>query len=417
MRSSVFAFRSGQVWHVIFGALSILSSITLTLVLAEFGLRVLLPAPSVYRVMPPNLEMTFNAERYAKGVRGPALFKVNSMGVRGREWSTDRASEYRILALGGSTTESLLNDQSRIWTALLEQKLGQLADGRHTWVGNMGKAGLASTHHNVQLKHLDVYDPNLIVVLVGSSDFMSFLKRSADENPNSADSIEDERTLEEQAFSVFPGRSLGEQPSTWYRGTRLWHLGSVFTKRVFGRSERQDPEGLSLKQWRAMRASGKRSTVMPPLEAALDSYERELKKMVRLAHNFGALILLMTQPSIWRADLTDAEKGQLWMGGVGEFRDVPGSTYYEPEVLERGMDAFNQRLLKVCRESGTPYVDLAKAVPKSTDFFYDDEHFTDRGHEIVAINVAEAIAPLLPNSSRDQGLLPAGAARTFEYRY
>jgi hypothetical protein len=106
--------------------------------------------------------------------------------------------------------------------------------------------------------------------------------------------------------------------------------------------------------------------------------------------------LLMTQPSLWRTDLTDQEKRQLWMGGVGEFRDVPGSLYYEPEVLERGMDAFNQRLLNVCHDTKTPCVDLAKGLPKLTDYFYDDEHFTDKGQKLVADLVAEGVRDLLP---------------------
>ena len=121
-----------------------------------------------------------------------------------------------------------------------------------------------------------------------------------------------------------------------------------------------------------------------------------LREIIILARSAGVPLLLLTQPSIWRADLTDQEKGQLWMGGVGEFRDVTGSLSYEPEVLERGMDAFNQRLLQVCQDTITPCLDLARAVPKSTDDFYDDEHFTDRGQELVAERVAEAVLPLLP---------------------
>jgi hypothetical protein len=320
---------------------SVLMGVGVPLILAEVGLRILSPAPRDYFAMTPNLQATFNAQLHAKGVEGPALFKINTMGFRSREWSRNRASEYRIICLGGSTTESLLNDQGRIWTTLLEQRLDRLPDGRRVWVGNMGKAGLASQHHIVQLKHLDLYDPDLIVVLVGSSDFMSRLKQG-DSNPGIADQRQDERTLEEQSFAVVPEGILWSQPTTWYRGTRLWRLVSVQGRSVLASSQRQDQDGLSLERWRAMRASGKRSNKLPPLEAALDSYELKLRQMLTLAQNFGVPIVLLTQPSIWREGLTEEEKGQLWMGGVGEFRDVPGSLYYEPESLERGMDAYNR---------------------------------------------------------------------------
>jgi hypothetical protein len=379
---------------IVFRAFSIFAGATVALVLAELVLRVFLPSPSGYFAMTPNLQATFSAQLHAKGVGGAAVFKVNSMGFRSREWSTNRASEYRIVCLGGSTTESLLNDQDRIWTTLLEKRLGQLPHGRRPWVGNMGKAGLTSRHHVVQLKHLDLYDPDLIIVLAGSSDFMSRLKQD-DRNPNLADQPEDERTLEEQAFAALPDEFLWDQPTTWYRSTRLWRRMSVlFGRSVLTGSLQEDQYGLSLERWRAMRAGGKRSDKLPPLEASLDSYEHTLKQIVSMAQNSGAPIVLMTQPSIWRAGLTDQEKGQLWMGGFGDFRDVPGSLYYEPEALERGIDAYNQRLLKVCRETTAHCIDLANAVPKSTDYFYDDEHFTDRGQELVAGRVADGVVPL-----------------------
>jgi len=391
--------RSIRIRQYISRSLSILFGVTLAFVIAELAFHVVLPNSRVYRALPPNLEATFDAHDYARGVHGPALFKVNSMGVRGREWSDDRVSEYRILCLGGSTTESLLNDQNRIWTTLLEHKLTSLVAGRDTWVGNIGKAGLASAHHIVQLKHLDVYDPNLVVALVGSSDFMSHLKQSGDDS-DSTTAVEVERTLEEEAFALVPDRPLFDPVGSWYRRTRIWRLGSELSHFVSHHSQFQDRDGLSLKRWRAMRAAGKRSDAMPPsMDAALDAYERNLKEMVKLARSFGVPILLMTQPSIWRAGLSDAEKGQLWMGGVGDFREVPGSLYYEPEALERGMDAYNQRLLEVCRETGTACFDLAKAVPKSAEYFYDDEHFTDRGQALVATRVAETIRSLLHNGN------------------
>jgi len=381
-------------------SLSILFGVILAFVVAELGFRIILPNSRVYRSLTPKQEVIFNAQDYAKGVQGPALFKVNSMGVRGREWSNDRTSEYRVLCLGGSTTESLLNDQNRIWTTLLEHKLQALVPGYDTWVGNIGKAGLGSAHHIVQLKHLDIYDPNLVVALVGSSDFMSHLKQIGS-GADSRNAAQMERTLEEEAFSIVPDRPLFDPLSSWYKRTRIWRLGSNLSNFVSHQSQFQDRQGLSLKRWRAMRAAGKQSDVLPSMDSALDAYGQNLKEMVKLSGSFGRPILLMTQPSIWRAGLSDAEKGQLWMGGVGDFREVPGSLYIEPEALERGMDAYNQRLLEVCRETSTPCLDLAKAVPKSADYFYDDEHFTDKGQELVANRVAEAIR-LLPHNGNER---------------
>jgi hypothetical protein len=199
-----------------------LFGVMLAFIVAELGFRIILPDSRVYQALTPKQEVTFNAQDYAKGVQGPAVFKVNSMGVRGREWSDDRASEYRVLCLGGSTTESLLNDQNRTWTTLLEHKLEPLVPGYDTWVGNIGKAGLASAHHVVQLKHLDIYDPNLIVALVGSSDLMSYLKQSGD-GSDSRIAVDVERTLEEESFAA-----LDRSSRSSFRINPNFRIGKAF---------------------------------------------------------------------------------------------------------------------------------------------------------------------------------------------
>ena len=138
----------------------------ITLLLAEATLRLLQPKSDRYLALPPSTSATFSTAR--AGVSAPALYQTNSFGVRGREWSEDRSSELRVLAVGGSTTECLIVDQARVWTSLLEQHLGKRHDGRQTWVGNIGQSGLSSRHHVVEARHLlDVYDPDVVTLLVG----------------------------------------------------------------------------------------------------------------------------------------------------------------------------------------------------------------------------------------------------------
>jgi len=155
--------------------------------------------------------------------------------------------------------------------------------------------------------------------------------------------------------------------------------------------EDQDPEGRYLLRWRQARAGGRRASELPPLDAALDEYSRNLREIVRLVGARGAGTTLMTHPVLWRADLTDAEKARLWMGGAADFRSHPGSLYYEPAALARGLDAYNARLLEVCREAGAHCVDLAAVVPKTTEYFWDDCHVTDRGQALIAETLARAL--------------------------
>jgi len=376
-------------------AVTLVVTIVLFVPLAELGLRLALPAPTIYRPLPPNLTQTFEV-RSARGVQGPALYKVNSMGARSREWAAERGTEYRVLCMGGSTTESLANDQSRAWTTLLEQRLGRLPDGRTVWVGNIGKSGWSTRHHVLQARHLlDVYDPDCVVLLTGVNDLASRLKRGPDADPSVEPDLGDLDLLR-QSFAIAPGRFEAEWPEDpWYKRTRLWLMVRRLKQGATPSPEAQDPQGAYLLRWRQARAGGRRTAELPSLAGDLDRYGRALREVVSLARGRGARVVLMTQPVLWHPGMTEEEKELLWMGGVGDFRRVPGSLYYEPEALARGMEAYNARLRDVCVETGADCVDLAAAVPRTADFFWDDCHFTDEGQALVADTLAPVVRTVL----------------------
>ena len=362
------------------------------LVLAEIALRLFLPTPTHYMVHTPNTQAVFE-HMDEWGIQGPSLYRINSMGVRGREWSADRSSEIRVLAVGGSTTECVPIDQSRLWTTLLEEKLSPAAGGRRVWVGNIGKSGLNSRHHVIQMEHLlPVYDPDIVVMLVGVNDLSVRLMRGDAYDPRFLEDPENLRRLREQAFAVYPDESPRFYASDpWLKRTRLWRLVRAFKYQILHRPLRQDSRGETLRQWRALRASGGRSDDLPPLDEALDEYERNLSAIVDAIRRHGAVPVMLTQPVLWRPDLTEREEALLWLGGVGAFQETPGSLYYTPAALSRGMEAYNQRLLSVCRELDAVCVDLALVIPPTTEYFYDDCHFTDAAQGLVADSVAGEI--------------------------
>lgn len=393
---SSWAMRGGGSWGTVRRAapnvLVLAVSVALSLVAAELLLRVLLPAPTEYRALVPGLEATFETG-YVTGVQGPSLYNVNSMGVRGREWGPDRGSEYRVLCLGGSATECLITDQRRVWTSLLEQRLGRRPDGGQSWVGNIGRSGLNTRHHVLQMRRLlGVYDPDAVVLLAGVNDLSSRLRQGDSGEPLSPQGPENQSALTRQAFAVHPGRFGSEwADDPWLKRTRLWLLLRHVKYQVLKQPEDQDQEGLYLRRWRALRAAGGRVARLPPLGPALDEHARNLREIVRLGRAHGASVLLVTQPALWRAGLTEDEKALLWMGGVGEFRSRPGAVYFEPEALAGGLDAYNERMLEVCRDLGAACLDLGAAVPRTTEYFWDDCHLTDKAQVLVADLVAEAL--------------------------
>jgi len=102
--------------------------------------------------------------------------------------------------------------------------------------------------------------------------------------------------------------------------------------------------------------------------------------IIDIAETHNVRLILITQPTIWRADLTEAEQAWLWFGqGPGEF-------FYSIEALARGMSMtiYNDRLLKICHQRQVECVDLANVLPKDTAVFYDDVHFNKTGSVQVA---------------------------------
>lgn len=388
--SSVVATRSSGLRQVGLTVLLLVGGSAVGLVIGEILLRLLIAPAAGYRALTPGLEAKFESQS-PSGARSTTVFRVNSMGVRGREWSSDRRSEYRVLCMGGSTTECQTTDQSVVWTTLLEEELGTVA-GRSVWVGNIGRSGLASDEHVLQMRHLlDVYDPDVVVLLEGVNDLSRRLRQGPSFDPSIFDSPEGRRRLEEHAFAVSPeSPGRGWAKDNWLKRTRTWRLLRRLKFDVLKREE--DPGDLGkVGSWRERRAGGRRASELPDLETGLQRYARNLTEIANLARARGVSLLLVTQPVLWRPDLSEREERLLWMGGVGNFRTVPGSLYYEPAALAGGMDAYNATLMRVCRETGAACLDLAALVPKTTEYFFDDCHFTDEAQPLVADSVANAL--------------------------
>ena len=79
-------------------------------------------------VWPPNHEYLFHPNSSIfSGISGESHFTINSLGYRGNEIK-NHADEYRILIVGGSTSECLYLDNTETWPYLLMNKLGKTID-------------------------------------------------------------------------------------------------------------------------------------------------------------------------------------------------------------------------------------------------------------------------------------------------
>jgi lysophospholipase L1-like esterase len=362
----------------------VLSGIVVGLVLGEASIRLFLD--NRYHVWPPGLRQVFTpSPTVMPGITGPSRYVINQDGFRGDSLPHDDTT-YKILAIGGSTTECVYLDETETWPYLLQQSLSTMSK---VWVGNAGRSGLNTKNHIVQLAHLSKYRSlDAIIMLLGVNDFMQRLAKGADYQPFlGVDALpqSDYEILMSQTFFTWPGADNREP---FFKRLAVYRLSRELRYRYQRTTPRrlvQDVDGAVYEVWRANRRQASSITSrLPDLSSALEEYRRNIKTLVRIAAQRRLRLILATQPYLWRSDLNEHDQALLWLGGVGRYQEEPGHEYYSIDALAEGMDQYNRQLLALCRTERLECIDLEKETPKETTMFFDDVHFTEEGSRHVA---------------------------------
>lgn len=351
--------------------------------------------PNRYFVWPPNFSTTFDAgENIPHGVTFPAKLTMNAAGMRG-DLPRD-AQTYRILAVGGSTTICVYLDDSQAWPYLLQQELNRSLGSDEVWVGNVGRPGHKTDHHILQVEKLLAQHPDIdmVVMLVGINDLIPSLTVGRAAAPAPARS---ERQMLVMSFSVFPG---WDDDTPWYQRNLFGRLRRLATWRPLpgtAKLQPMDEKGEFVATLRRFRQKAARFRHdLPSLERERAEYAAHLNEIIDITRGNDARLVLATQPTLWSEALTAEERRLLWAGGPPFYRLRQGATYYSAEALAEGMRGYNQVLLGVCRERGVECVDAAAHIQPTTDNFYDDAHFTERGSAKLAGLIAEHLLSTPP---------------------
>src|SRR5262249_31183039 len=201
-------------------------------------------------------------------------------------------------------TESLYLDQDKTWPALVEQGLSATADGRQVWVGNAARSGLQTRDHRALLERgFDQFDVDLVVMLIGANDLRVPLWFGDSHHPQG---MEDPdyygEWLASRSFMVLPWDRLSAR-LPWYRRTATWELGRRLRTLYWAvqRPERvQDRAGHTFRTLRENRQRALQVDDLPPLEAALNEYQRNVEAIAQQARQRSLRLVLLTQPVLWK---------------------------------------------------------------------------------------------------------------------
>lgn len=370
--------RSAQKYRPHFGKpLLSLASLIVTLVVLEQGLRLFTPLPPAY-LHPPNARFIQRPdETNAPGIRSDAVTTTNEWGLRGPSIKvlSDKPNAFKIFTIGGSTTIGTFLDDCKTWPHLLMQDLNSRQNKPFVYVANAGMNGHNTADHLELLKRFPIVrQADLLTFLVGGNDMsatLAFEGRPA-----------------QSALATRAARSSFEPSPRYPLYTRL---------RVYALLERLRPLfGLGRPpngpEWfterRRLRAQSP-IVPIPDLKTGLQEYRMRIASLAEFCRSTGQRCVFLTQPSLWRNDLSRSEENLVFMGWTGEMEHPKG--YLRSSDLAIAMNEFNEALLEVCRKHELECFDLAFAIPKDTTAFYDDWHFNEHGARLVARFVADRL--------------------------
>lgn len=274
-------------------------------------------------------------------------------------------SKFRIMCLGGSTTAWVRKRDGKGWPDLLEERLRLLYPQTDVEVLNAGTQWYSTLHLLINYETLlRPCKPDMLVVMEAINDLL----------PNA-----DFSYLSKGSFRSDYGHFLGPLAPLLNRGTFLQSLRASLQGVWYGDRDRRVVEAGAF--------------------PGLDPYERNIDTIIDLARLDGTEVVLMTQPSLLKEDLTPEESRAMTMVN---FEAVGPDKRWSHATARRGMELYNERMRSIAKRRDVVLVDLERAIPKSLSHFKDEVHYQDPAFDLVAETIAAEIVrrDLLPRGGK-----------------
>lgn len=281
----------------------------------------------------------------------------------------------RILALGGSTTYGPQLERGEAYPAVLEQMLQQRFPNTPVNVLNAGVPWHTSMHS--LLRYVSRYadwKPHIIIVL--------------------------------HAFNDIFQTSEGQLTSGRFRKD-YGHFFGALGRRVNPRDQfREKLDSILGNNWftQTWYSDLRRSPVTSDkveidLLRTLPTFRRNMIALIHRASQDNVQVVIANQPFLYSENMpTDEQKLLFYDFYYKDYAVVPGIN----EQMT-AMQAFNETSRGLAKDQGAWFVDLESNLIKSTEFMYDDVHYTAAGANHVARIFLEQLPwnEIIANSSKE----------------
>lgn len=337
----------------------------------EAGARALFDAPRPSFVQHPLLgtirpagfrmtKVSFDA--------GEFVYETNELGLRAKSLHTVEkpAGTFRILFVGGSTTENGDLPEEQTFPGIVEARLNERFHGSpRVEVGNAGVPGGTSATSLAAVAHrLLELKPDLVCELDGLNDLVDSLRDDWDPLLSH---------LAQTGRPRFKDWLVGE--------SRLFAVLDARARYAFERDAR-----LMFEKKRALR---RRRPIREPgfdLTRGLARFAENQRRLAALCREAHVASGFLTQPTLLKAGLTPEEDARLWN------TQIPGSDWnLRPPTLLAALESYNESVRATARETGSLLVDAATLVPRDALHFMDDAHLAPEGNVAVADAVVATV--------------------------
>ncbi len=321
----------------------------------------------------------FRTEKKAFDTLEPFVYETNELGFRSKTLNTreKKPGVFRIVFLGGSTTENGDLPHESTFPGIVEKVLRARPDGARFEVANAGVPGATTNVVLAQLVHRVLpLRPDLVVCLDPVlNDFHESLR---------------------PGWDVMLGHMVAEAP-------RLRFMDWLATQsRFLAHFNTRTQEPTNARELLARRVAVRKSIKEndPPAEIlarGLPHHEGVQRLILELCRDEKVACALLTEPVLLKPNMSKEEDDVVASTPITRTATKENRTGYNLKVATElaALDAYNETTRRNAAAFGALLVDADKAVPKNLEHYVDDVHLNKKGNEVIASAVLEAIAPII----------------------
>ncbi|MDO9530840.1 MAG: SGNH/GDSL hydrolase family protein [Deltaproteobacteria bacterium] len=364
--------------------LAVVIGLVLSFILLEGLLRIFQPIE--YRVRGNKIWLPQDRKYQITNDKTDKLDKIvyttrNHMGFRGEPPPKNFAEYLTIIAVGGSTTACELISDHKTWCDILAVKLK--SKFKSLWLNNAGLDGHSTYGHIVLMEDYIIrIRPKVVLFLVGANDIGLETSRIYDK-----EQLKKPFTgLVEPLFNYLVDKSeVLNYSINFCRFFKAKRRGLIHTLWNFNEVNQSDiPTEKVI------------PIILEHKQKYLAPYAERLNRLMDICRLNSIKPVLITQPTVF-GDLVDQTTG---------INLARANTHnWNGKVLWQILELYNDVVRNIAAQHQVELIDLAREMPKITEYYYDTYHFSNTGCQKVAEIIYQDLYPLLDNMQFPTGKL------------